>query len=395
MKNFGKLSGVLVILLFVLAACGGETQGGDEPIRVGVAVSVTGPASSLGEAQRNAVQLFREEYDEIDGQPVEWIVEDTATNPTTAVTTVNRLAQDEEVAAIICCSVSPDSMAILPTVEQQSVPNVSLAAAASIVEPVDEREWVFKTTHNDAAVTDMLTDYMAEQGHERVAFLGFNDAYGESGASAFEQSAGEKGLTVAGSESFNREDNDITAQITSLRNGNPDAYLIWGIPPGAVTAQQDLARLGIEAPVYHSHGSYNGAFLELGSGAVEDVLLAAEKTAVAASLPEGDPQQEVITTFREAYEEEYGEGSASVFAAMTYDAMGITYEAASRALEAGADPSDLPAFREALREEIENTSDFVGTMGTFDYSPEDHGGLGTDGLVMLQISDNEFTLLEE
>lgn len=386
---------LIPLSLTILVACTGGSQGSEEPVKVGVAVAVTGPASSLGEAQRNAVQLFKEDYDEVDGRPIEWMVEDTATNPTTAVTTVNGFAKDEGVAAVICCSVSPNSMAILPTVEQQSVPNVSLAAAASIVEPVEEREWVFKTTHNDSAVTEVLTDYMAEQGHERIAFLGFNDAYGESGAASFEKSAEEKNIAVVGPESFNREDNDVTAQITSLRNGNPDAYLIWGIPPGAVTAQQNLKRLGIEDPVYHSHGSYNGAFLELGGDAVEGVLLAAEKTEVAEALPDSDPQKDVIMQFRQTYEEEYGKGSASVFAAMTYDAMGIVYEAIGRTLEGGEDPADLPAFREALREEIEGTSDFVGTMGTFDYSTEDHGGLGTDGLVMMQVQNNKFTLIEQ
>lgn len=397
MKKLSRLAGSVLVVCAVLAlgACGGGAAGEDGPIKVGLVVSATGAAGSLGEPQQNTVQLFQDEFNQVGDREIEWIIRDDASNPTEAVTTVNSLIQDEDVAAVICCSVSPNSMSILPTIEQQQTPNISLAAAASIVEPVEEREWVFKTTHNDALVTDVLAEYMGEEGLNDIAFLGFNDDFGQSGAEAFKESVSESGIGIAGMESFNREDTDISAQLTSLRNQDPDAYVIWGIPPGAVTAHQDLVRLGIEAPVFQSHGSYVQSFLELGGEDVEDTLIAAEKISVADELPDDDPQKETIIEFRDAYEAEYGEGSANVFGAMTYDAMRITSEAAQRAIEGDVDPADVAAFREALRDEIENTSDLPGTMGVFNYSPEDHGGLGLEGLVMQRVEDNQFTLIEE
>ncbi|MGH2698491.1 MAG: ABC transporter substrate-binding protein, partial [Actinomycetota bacterium] len=380
MKRSSRLYAPLAALLLVIAsACSAptETGGGDETIRIGVVVSVTGSASSLGESERNTVELFQEQFSEIGGTEVEWIVEDDASDPTQAVTAVKQMIDRENVHAVVCCTVSPNSLAIIETVQGDEVPNISLAAAAQIVEPAADRTWVFKTPQNDALMVDVLTDHMLDQGIQTVAFLGFDDAYGEGGLVAFEQVIGDKPLEMTGSETFAREDTDVTAQLTRLSRPNPDAYLIWAIPPGADVAQQNLVDLGLGGQVYQSHGVANATFLELGGDAVEGTFLPAGKLLTADDLPDDDPQKEVLLTYRDGYEEEYGEGSANTFGGHAYDAMLVLEGAIGRALDGDADPSDVEAFRSTLRDEIEATGDLPGTGGVFSYSTEDHAGLDT------------------
>ena len=36
----------------------------------------------------------------------------------------------------------------------------------------------------------------------------------------------------------------------------------------------------------------------------------------------------------------------------------------------------------------------IGTAGTFNFSPTDHGGLGMDAFAMLTVRDGQFVLLE-
>lgn len=383
-------------LIVVGAACSAptDTAAGDETIRIGVVVSVTGSASSLGEPERNTIQLFEEEFGEIGGAEVEWIVEDDASDPTQAVTAVKQMIDRENVHAVVCCTVSPNSLAIIETIAGDEVPNISLAAAAQIVEPAAEREWVFKTPQNDALMVDVLTDHMLEQGIQSVAFLGFDDAYGEGGLAAFEQVIAEKPIEMTGRETFAREDTDVTAQLTQLSRDDPDAYLIWAIPPGADVAQQNLVDLGLEGAVYQSHGVANATFLELGGDAVEGTYLPAGKLLTTDDLPDDDPQKEVLLDYRDRYEEEYGEGSANTFGGHAYDAMLVLEGAVERALDGDADPSDVEAFRSALRDEIEATSDLAGTGGVFSYSTDDHAGLDTDAVVMLEVSGGDWTLLE-
>jgi branched-chain amino acid transport system substrate-binding protein len=396
MRRIPFYKSLAALLILVGSACSApsDTAGGDETIRIGVVVSVTGSASSLGESERNTIELFQDQFDEIGGTEVEWTVEDDASDPTQAVTAVKQMIDQENVHAVVCCTVSPNSLAVVETVQSDEVPNISLAAAAQIVEPASERTWVFKTPQNDALMVDVLTDHMLDQGIQTVGFLGFDDAYGEGGLAAFEQVIGDKPLEMTGNETYAREDTDVTAQLTRLSRANPDAYLIWAIPPGADVAQKDLVDLGLEGQVYQSHGVANATFLELGGDAIEGTFLPAGKLLTADDLSDDDPQKEVLLEYRDAYEEEYGEGSANTFGGHAYDAMLVLEGAIERALEADADTSDVEAFRSTLRDEIEATAELPGTGGVFTYSAEDHAGLDTDAVVMLEVRNGDWALLE-
>ncbi|ADU51915.1 Extracellular ligand-binding receptor [Thermaerobacter marianensis DSM 12885] len=410
MRRIARTAAMLGMVALLATACAGtggqpaeETGGGGgnagpgpagTPIKIGVVVSITGNASSLGEPERNTVELFKDEFSEIGGYPVQWIVRDDASDPTQSVVQVNRLIAEEGVAAVVCCTTTPSSMAILEPVQQQQVPNISLAAGAQIVTPASERKWVFKTPQNDALMVGVLVDHMVASGIKRVAFLGFNDAYGDGGRKAFREVASQKGIEITAEESFARTDRDVSGQISRMRATNPDAYLIWAIPPGANVAQQNMKDMNITAPIYQSHGVANRNFLELGGTAVEGTLLPAGKLLVAEDLPDSDPQKEILLAYKRRYEERYGEGSANTFGGHAYDAMLILREAIQRAVEAGTNPSDLAAFRSALRDAIEQTRELVGISGIFTYSPEDHHGLDRRAAVMIKVENNDWALAD-
>ncbi|HEX6989357.1 MAG TPA: ABC transporter substrate-binding protein [Bacillota bacterium] len=396
----------LLCLILALAACGGQgdqgtggggggdVAGGDAtPIRIGLVFSITGNASSLGEPERNTAELFQADYAEINGHPIEWIIEDDESDPTKAVVAVQRLIEEDQVAAVVCCTISPSSMAILDVVQQAGVPNISVAAAASIVEPVNERHWVFKTPQNDALMIDILTDHMADTGIQRVAFIGFNDAYGDSGRAEFERLAPDKGIEVVAVESYARDDTDATAQVTRMAAQNPDAFLIWAIPPGANVAHRNIHDLQLPQPIYQSHGVANRQFIELGGESVEGTLMPAGKLLVADQLPDDDPQKEVLLAYRDRYEAEYGEGTANTFGGHAWDAMAILAATIEKVLDAGADPADLPAFRTALRDELERTREFVGISGIFNYSADDHHGLDHRAATMITIQNGDWQIV--
>src|SRR4030042_1637365 len=74
------------------------------PIKIGAILSVTGPASFLGEPERNTAQMMVEKINKtggIKGRKLELIVYDTQADATKAVQAVNRLIKDDKVVAII------------------------------------------------------------------------------------------------------------------------------------------------------------------------------------------------------------------------------------------------------------------------------------------------------
>lgn len=372
---------------------GGQGTGSATPIRIGLVFSITGNSSSLGEPERNTAELFKGDWTEINGHPIEWIIEDDQSDPTQAVVTVQRLIEEDQVAAVVCCSISPSSMAILDVVQQAGVPNISVAASAAIVEPVNERYWVFKTPQNDALMIDIMTDYMVAQGHRRIAFIGFNDAYGDGGRVELERLAPGKGLEIVAVESFARDDTDTTAQVTRMAAQNPDAFLVWAIPPGANVAHRNIYDLQLPQPIYQSHGVANRQFIELGGDSVEGTLMPAGKLLVADQLPDDDPQKELLLAYRDRYEARYGQGTANTFGGHAWDAMAILAHVIENVLNAGGDPADLPAFRAAIRDELERVQEFVGISGIFNYSAGDHHGLDHRAGTMITIQNGNWQIL--
>ncbi|GAH40992.1 unnamed protein product, partial [marine sediment metagenome] len=124
----------------------------DKPeLRIGSVVAMTGPASALGLPEKNGLDLLEEQIAADASLPfkIKFVTYDDASDPTKAVNAVRKLITEDKVHVVICCTTTPTSMAILETIAQAQVPNISLALAASVIEPVQDRKWVFKTPSTD------------------------------------------------------------------------------------------------------------------------------------------------------------------------------------------------------------------------------------------------------
>src|SRR5690554_1764356 len=169
-------------------------------VKVGVTVSSTGPAASLGIPERNTVSLLPTE---VAGQKVEYIVLDDGTDTTVAVRNMRKLITEDNVDVVIGTSVTPGSLAMVDVAGETKTPMISVAANARIVEPVkDAREWVFKTPQNDQLMAAALADAMEKQGVKTLGFIGFNDAYGDGWLDVMKAAAKAKGIKVVAVERY-------------------------------------------------------------------------------------------------------------------------------------------------------------------------------------------------
>lgn len=379
--------------LLLLAVLSGPAAGQQAVVKIGFVLDITGGASSLGVPERNTVLLYQDEMGTAQGPSgpvrIQYLVTDGESDPTKAVLATKRLIDEDRVVTVVCCTTSPGSIAIIQTVQSARVPNISLAAAASIIEPVEQRRWVFKTPQTDRLMIDLLTDHMRSRGIRRVAYLGFDDAFGQGGLTEFERLAPPKGIEIVAKESFARAATDVSAQVTRAMGRSPQAFLIWAIPPGAVVAQRNIRDLGITIPVYQSHGVANADFLRLGGAAVEGTLLPAGKLLVAELLPDSDPQKRALLQYLERYEARHGRGSRNTFGGHALDAMLIVRPAIERTLRQGVRPENVGGFRAVLRDQIERgTKELVGITGIFSFSDRDHLGLDRRAAVMLEVRNN-------
>jgi branched-chain amino acid transport system substrate-binding protein len=249
-------------------------------INVGVTLSATGPAASLGIPEKNTFALMPQT---IAGQKVNYIVLDDASDTTTAVANTRKLITENKVDIVIGSTVTPNSLAMIDAVSESGTPMISMAASARIVEPVDaKKRWVFKTPQNDIMMALAIVTHMVDNGIKTAGFIGFADAYGEGWWGEFNKIAQTKKLNIVASERYNRTDTSVTGQVLKLVAARPDAILIAGSGTPAALPQKALKERGYAGKIYQTHGVANNDFLRVGGKDVEGKLLPTGPVMVAA-----------------------------------------------------------------------------------------------------------------
>ncbi len=374
--------------ILLAAAIAALSLSAQADITIGVTLSATGPAASLGIPEKNTIELMPRT---MAGHKVNYIVLDDASDTTAAVANARRLITESKVDVILGSTTTPNSLAMLDVVSENQTPMVSLAASSRVVDPVDaKRRWVFKTPQNDIMMALAIAQHMANAGIKTVAFIGFADAYGEGWSQEFGKAAGIKGITVVASERFNRNDASVTGQVLKLQAASPQAVLIAGSGTPAALPQRTLKERGFKGPIYQTHGVANADFLRVVGADGEGTLLPAGPVLVAAQLPASDPSRKAGLDYSAAYEAKFGKGSVSTFGAHAWDA-GLLIQAAAAVAVKKAQPG-TPAFRAALRDALEATKDVIGTHGTFNMSAADHNGLDQRARVMVRIEKGAWVL---
>jgi len=352
-------------------------------LNVGVTLSATGPAASLGIPEKNTIALMPQT---IGGQKVNYIVLDDASDTTAAVANARRLVTENKVDVILGSTTTPNSLAMIDVASENQTPMISMAASSRIVEPVDaKRRWVFKTPQNDIMMSLAIATHMAQQGVKTVGFIGFSDAYGEGWYQEFTKVAGSKGLAIVANERYARTDTAVTGQVLKLVAAKPDAVLIAASGTPAVLPERTLRERGYTGRYYQTHGVANNDFLRVGGKDVDGTFLPSGPVLVAAQLPPGHPVRKSALEYVTRYEAAYGKGSVSTFGAHAWDAGLLMQAAATQALKK-AQPGTA-AFRAALRDALENVHELAGAHGIFNMSPTDHLGLDQRARVMVKIEN--------
>ena len=370
---------VLSAAVALLAASGAARA----DITVGVTVSATGPAASLGIPEKNTVELMPKT---IAGQKVNYIVLDDGSDTTKAVANTRKLITEDKVDIVLGSTTTPNSLAMIDVVAEAQVPMISMAASARIVEPVEgKKRWVFKTPQNDIMMSLAIVGHMANSGVKTVGFIGFADAYGEGWYGEFSKVAAIKGLQIIANERYARTDTAVTGQVLKIMAAKPDAVLIAGSGTPAALPQKTLKERGYTGKYYQTHGVANSDFLRVGGKDVDGTFLPAGPVLVADQLPASNPVRKSAQAYVAAYEAAHGKGSVSTFGAHAWDAGLLMTAAVPNALKK-AKPG-TPEFRAALRDAIEQVKDLPGAHGIFSMSPTDHLGLDQRAYVMVKIDN--------
>ena len=381
-----KLLIVFLLTSVVLAAISGCARE-EKVYKIGAIFAVTGPASSLGVPEKNTAAMLEEEINAaggINGNKVQIIVYDTEGVETTARTRLQKLIDVDKVSAIVGPTRSGTSLGILDLIQGAQIPNISCAASVKIVEPVAERKWVFKTPQSDVLMGEAIVDYLVSQGITKVAIITVRNPFGASGKEQLEKLLPGAGVEIVANEEFGDQDPDTSVQLTKIKGTEAQAVVCWSTSEGgAVVTRNMKADLQMEIPLIMSHGVANMAYINLSGEAANGVIFPCGKLLVANELPDSDPQKAMLVKYAADYKAKFNE-EASTFGGHAWDSIHLIVNAMKKV---GDD-------KIKIRDEIENTKNFVGTGGIFNFSPTDHNGLTKQGVVMVKIVDGKWTLAQ-
>jgi len=355
------------------------------PIKVGAFLSVTGPASFLGDPELKTLQHYVAKINAdggVLGRKLELVHYDDGGQAKEATTFAKRLIDNDKVVAIIGGSTTGTTMPVMPLVEDSGVPFISLAGAVSVIEPV--RKFTFKTPHTDRMACERIFGDIKRAGKSKVAMISSTDGFGKSMQTECLKTAPNYGIQVLVDETYQPKDSDMTTQLTKIKNtAGVEAVINCGFGQSPAIVTRNYRQLGLTQQLYQSHGVASKEFIELAGEAAEGVRLPAAALLVASQLPDNDPQKPVVTGYFKEYQTKFGT-EPSTFGGHAYDALFILVEAMKRAGTADD--------RAKVRDEIEKTKGFMGTGGSFTLSPTDHMGLDHTAFRMLEIRKGNWAL---
>src|ERR1700688_4227378 len=215
--NKATICGVAAAMLALAVAAQAQ-------IKIGVTVSATGPAASLGIPEKNTVAMCPKT---IAGKSVEYIVLDDASDTTLAVQNTKKLISETAVDAIIGSTTTPNSLAMTDVVAEGETPTVSLASSVRIIEPVDAKKaWVFKTPQTDVMMAGAILEHMEKNNVKTLGYVGFNDALGEAVYAEVDKVAAARKIPLTPSDRVAPKDTSVTGQALKLIAAKPDAIVI-------------------------------------------------------------------------------------------------------------------------------------------------------------------------
>jgi branched-chain amino acid transport system substrate-binding protein len=377
---------------FLAAAIGlamlfGGAPNASAQVKIGAVLSVTGPASFLGDPEKKTLEMYVADINArggVNGQKLQLIIYDDGGDANAARTFATRLVEEDKIVAMVGGTTTGSTLAMIPVFEDAKIPFISLAGAIQIVEPV--RQWVFKTPHTDKMACEKIFADLKQRKLTTIALISGTEAFSKSMRDQCVAVAPKSGITIAHEETYGPRDSDMTPQLTNIRNkAGVQAVVNPGFGQGPAIVTRNYRQLGITLPLYQSHGVASKQFIQLAGPAAEGVRLPAAALLVANKLPDSDPQKAVVVNYTRTYEKKTGQ-PVSTFGGHAYDGLMILVQAMQRAKSAD---------KAKVRDEIERTKGYIGTGGIVTMSPTDHMGLDLSAFRMLEIRNGDWTLIAE
>jgi len=377
-----KILSLLAAVSFplVLSGCGRPDA---DTVKVGMNIELTGDIPAVGASSKNAAELFFDQLNEKGGvtladgvKKVSLVIRDNAAKADQSASVTQQLISSQDVVAMVgpnssACAIPagdiPETLKCVMISPWSTNPKTTLDQASGV-----PKRYVFRGCFTDPFQAIVLAKFVSNDlGAKKAAVLYDVSSEAPLGqATLFRDTFTAAGGEIVAFETFTTGDKDFSAQLTNIREANPDVIFLPTYYNDVPLIAQQARRLGITAQFIGSDAWSSPEIIKLGGADVDGSYFCNHFSTQIAT----DEAKKFIAD----YTAKYGQAPDDV-AALTYDACGLVTEA----LKAGGKND-----REALREAFAQIREYKGVTGTFRFEPG--SGDPIKSAVVLQIKDGAF-----
>ena len=305
------ISGIAIVVVIIVIFAGNSTNKNNEVIRIGVIAPLSGDFGAVGQNFVNGIKTAESVYEKETGKQVEIIIEDDGGEATKGLTAFNKLTQVDKVDGLINTFTSTMDAIYEPSKNLSYPVLMGFLQANNVAD-----DHVFQITLGNDNVWDRYAKYLMEQDFDKsnLVIVHSKDAAQESFAKEFSKHYKGKTETIVASS----EKTLLKSDATKIAGLKPSAIIFFMTPEnGAIMTKELLPLIEKETQLIYD------VQIHTGMNYYKDILGDLNKINGAISIiPEGEPNQEFIKTYKEVIGTD--PGFTSDFG---YDAMMVYLEA--------------------------------------------------------------------
>jgi branched-chain amino acid transport system substrate-binding protein len=256
--NLGRRAVLGGILAATLAAPPARSQRA-EPC-IGASWEMTGPLANNGAMLRIAVETALDEINAaggVLGRPLRLVIYDDVGEPARAVDNGRRIGERDNCVIMMGGGRTPNAIALREPLAEMGLPWIGpISAGTTVIEHQNgQNEWMFRVSMKDRWVAGYLVDQARQRSQNgRIAFVYEGTAWGQGALPDVEAAARRSNIALAGKETFNIGDQDMSAQMIRLRDAGVDTVILWAVDRESANMLRSMDRIGYRPRIISAWG---------------------------------------------------------------------------------------------------------------------------------------------
>jgi len=235
---------ILLVLMLIVSACGnssgsgssggssGAASGGKsgsgsganpETVKIGVLMTLTGPAAAIGEGNMRGLELFLEKHNyQFGNKKVELVVEDDTNNPQIALRKYRKLVDSDKVSMIVGISTSTILYALRDQIDSDKVVTLISNAGANGVSWSQKSDYIYRISFSNYQIGANGAQYYVDNLGKRIYIVATESPTGKEQVDSFVDAFTKAGGEVLKVDWVKSGTTDFATYMVDISKANPD-----------------------------------------------------------------------------------------------------------------------------------------------------------------------------